>query len=101
MWSIPNFIPLVCICPSPSFHPKISPYDSTILYLTDDPFQPPDKILQIWRAVEPFDFHTTFGAFAGVDVRGGKELKMRLLESAKIAVRAMGYSGHALLAEAV
>jgi hypothetical protein len=36
-----------------------------------------------------------------VDVRGGKDLKMRLLESMKIAVRKMGYLDHELLGESV
>lgn len=69
----------------------------------------PDAVWRIWRAVKELDFHTCFGAFKGQDVRttdgessrGTGGVKGRLLESAKIYVRAMGYKGHAVLAEEV
>lgn len=74
-WSIPNRIPL---------HP--------------------DDILRIWQYVKDLDFHTTFGAFEGQDVRtqpneaerktGG--VKGRLLESCKIYARAEGWKEHAI-----
>lgn len=74
MWSIPNWIPL-----------------------------PPQKILQIWRAIKPYDFRATFGVFKGANVveKEGQRmsLKERVLESAKIQVRAMGWDGHEMLAE--
>lgn len=79
-WSIPNRIPL---------HP--------------------DEILQIWKLVKDLDFHTCMGAFKGQDVRtmdnetvrGTGGVKGRLLESAKIYVRAMGWKEdqHAIFAE--
>ena len=46
--------------------------------------------MQIWRAVRPFDFSSTHGAFVGTDVRG-EDVKRRVLESAKIQVRAEGW----------
>ena len=66
-WSIPNMIPL-----------------------------PPSDILQIWRAIEPFDFDTTLGAFEGMDVRD-TDLKMRVLESMQIQTRGMGWVEHEIL----
>lgn len=69
MWSIPNFIPL-----------------------------PPEKMLKIWKALKPFEFTSTHGAFVGTDVRG-EDVKQRVLESAKIQVRAEGYERHELLDE--
>jgi hypothetical protein len=59
----------------------------------------PDEIHKILLAVTPLNFHTTFGAFAGVEVRGGTsgKLKIRLLESAKVAVRRMGWTEHEVL----
>ncbi|MCJ1391704.1 hypothetical protein MMC18_004569 [Xylographa bjoerkii] len=69
MWSIPNFIPL-----------------------------PPDKVMQIWVALRPFEFTSTHGAFVGTDVRG-EDVKRRVLESAKIQVRAEGWERCELLDE--
>ena len=68
-WSIPNSIPL-----------------------------PPSEITKMWKAIRPFDFDTTHGAFSGMDIRD-KDLKNRLLESMKIQIRNEGYEKHELLAE--
>jgi len=68
-WSIPNMIPL-----------------------------PPDEVLGIWKALKPYEFTATHGAFKGIDVRS-KDVKRRVLESAKIQIRAEGYTHHALLEE--
>ncbi|KAG9784890.1 hypothetical protein KCU88_g2669, partial [Aureobasidium melanogenum] len=104
LWSIPNMIPL-----------------------------PPDTVLQIWKALKPFDFKATYGVMAKIsnvftghvgaallscgileianadaDVFESRvvekpgqtlSLKERVLQSAKIAVKAMGYSEHSILAE--
>ncbi|MCJ1242885.1 hypothetical protein MMC30_000081 [Trapelia coarctata] len=69
MYSIPNFIPL-----------------------------PPDEVMKIWRALKPFLFTSTHGAFVGTDVRAA-DVKKRVLESAKIQIRAEGYTKHILLDE--
>lgn len=69
MWSIPNFIPL-----------------------------PPDEVMKIWNALKPFGFTSTHGAFVGTDVRAA-DVKKRVLESAKIQIRAEGYTRHILLNE--
>lgn len=52
----------------------------------------------MWKAIKPFDFDTTHGAFLGVDIRD-KELKSRMLESMKIQVRNEGYEEHEMLTE--
>ena len=70
-WSIPNMIPL-----------------------------PPSEILKIWRAIEPYEFDTTYGAFVGMDVRDG-DLKGRMLESMKIQTRGEGWEMHEMLDQTV
>ena len=75
LWSIPNFIPL-----------------------------PPSDILRIWRQLKQVEFKATYGVMAKVtNVFERKEdkvsLKERLLESAKIAVRMMGYESHEIFEE--
>jgi glyoxylase-like metal-dependent hydrolase (beta-lactamase superfamily II) len=70
MWSIPDMIPL-----------------------------PPSELLKMWRAIRPFDFEQTHGAFLGQDVFDPK-VKGRLLESMKIQVRgATGHDDHEIMAE--
>ena len=61
------------------------------------PLPPPD-IHAIWRAIKPYTFYTTFGAFNGMTVRD-KKLKERVLDSMKIQVRWEGYKHHELLSE--
>ena len=69
MWSIPNFIPL-----------------------------PPDQIRKIWDAVKSWEFTSTYGLMKGLNVHD-EDLKKRVLESAKIQIRAEGYTEHELLDE--
>lgn len=57
---------------------------------------PPSEILKMWRAIEPYDFDTTHGAFSDMDVRD-KNLKERLLESMKIQTRGEGWDRHEIL----
>ena len=69
MWSIPNSIPL-----------------------------PPQKVHDIWKAVKPWHFTSTYGLVKGMDVHDAN-LKRRVLESAKIQIRAEGYHDHPILGE--
>ena len=71
MWSIPNFIPL-----------------------------PPNSIKKVWDAVKLWQFTSTYGLMKGLNVHDDN-LKRRVLESAKIQIRAEGYSEHELLDEKV
>ena len=61
---------------------------------------PPDDILRIWKAIKPFEFHTTHGAFVDMDVRD-KGLKRRMLDSMKIQIRGEGWENHEILEEVV
>lgn len=77
LWSIPNMIPLS-----------------------------PDEILRIWRLLKPWEFQATYGVMARwsnvfEQETDRKSLKERLLDSAKMAVRAMGYTEHEVLQESL
>ena len=60
---------------------------------------PPSEILKIWRAIKPYEFNTTHGAFVGMDVRD-EDLKGRMLESMKIQTRGEGWERHEMLDQA-
>jgi len=70
MWAVPNMIPL-----------------------------PPAELHKMWRALRPYDFESTHGAFVGQEVRDAK-VKGRVLESMKIQTEAMGWGEHVLMKEA-
>lgn len=59
---------------------------------------PPDEVHGIWKGVADLDFEDTHGAFWGRDTRGRS--RERVLESAKLVVRFMGYVDHAIHKEA-
>ncbi|KAK0654432.1 Uncharacterized protein DIS24_g5257 [Lasiodiplodia hormozganensis] len=69
MWSIPNMIPLS-----------------------------PPEIHAMWKAVAPFEWESTHGAFRGMDIRR-KDCKSAVLESMKIQVKYEGHAKHAILNE--
>lgn len=48
----------------------------------------------IWKAIKDTEFDDAHAAFMGVETRG--DSKRRMLESAQIFVRAMGYHDHAI-----
>ena len=48
----------------------------------------------IWKAIAHTEFDDTYGAFPGSETYGNS--KKRVLESAKIIVKAMGYQDHAV-----
>ena len=56
---------------------------------------PPRKIAAIWNAVKGYDFEATHGGFAGLDVYD-VNVKKRVLESAKIQIKAEGYEDYVL-----
>ena len=60
----------------------------------------PEDISNIWKAIKPYSFHTTYGVFKGQDVRD-KDLKQRVLESMKTQIRSEGWKEHALLEEEI
>jgi hypothetical protein len=70
MWSIPNMVPL-----------------------------PPSELIKMWRAIRPFEFEQTHGAFMGQDVFDPKA-KSRVLESMKIQIKgATGHDDHEIMEE--
>lgn len=68
-WSYPNLIPL-----------------------------PPSKVYGIWKAIKPFDFDTTYGAFPGQNVTR-PDLKKQVLESMKIFCKIGGHENAAVYEE--
>lgn len=59
---------------------------------------PPSKIYDIWKAIKPFDFDTTYGAFPGQNVTR-PDLKKQVLESMKIFCRVGGHENAAVYEE--
>lgn len=65
--------------------------------------------IDVWQLVKPLDFHSYLGPYKGMDVRtmeieagrGTGGAKGRLLESCKIYCRAMEWTKHAMLNEAI
>lgn len=58
----------------------------------------PEIIHEMWKRLKPYDFTSTHGAFAGIDVRD-KNVKARVLESMKIQVSSAGWEDVAILKE--
>ncbi|KAI8289321.1 hypothetical protein K4K60_009011 [Colletotrichum sp. SAR11_57] len=59
----------------------------------------PDDVHGIWKAISALDFEDAHSAFPGRDARGGA--KKRLLESAQLCVKFMGYANHAIHSEKI
>lgn len=71
MWSVPNMIPMS-----------------------------PDKVLGIWQAMKGFEFKVAYGLLGTLKEKGlPRSLPQRVLDSAKIFVKHMGYENHQILAE--
>ncbi|RAH87076.1 hypothetical protein BO86DRAFT_352329 [Aspergillus japonicus CBS 114.51] len=86
--------------PSGIYHVDRLPGTASFTFLWSYPNMiplPPDEVLKIWKAIEHTDFDSTYGAFVGMHTHG--DSKKRVLESAKIFVRAMGYLDHAIYKE--
>ncbi|ETN43273.1 uncharacterized protein HMPREF1541_02432 [Cyphellophora europaea CBS 101466] len=108
---IPTLFAADAIFPAPSAHNPTSakPGQITYMFLWSIPNMiplKPDEILRIWRVLKVWDFKATYGVMAkwsnvfekDTDL---KPLKERLLDSAKMAVRAMGYAEHEIFQETV
>ncbi|KAH8732941.1 beta-lactamase-like protein [Phaeosphaeriaceae sp. PMI808] len=59
---------------------------------------PPSKIHGIWKAIKPFDFDSTYGAFQGQNVTR-PDLKEQVLESMKIFCKVGGHDNAAVYDE--
>jgi hypothetical protein len=63
------------------------------------PLSPP-KIHGIWKAIKPFDFDTTYGAFPGSNSNITRpDLKQQMLESMKVFCRVGGHETAAVYNE--
>ena len=65
---------------------------------------PPKDVLRIWRQIKPWEFKATYGVMAKVTNVFEREddkvgLKEKVLESAKMAVSAMGWEEHEIFDE--
>lgn len=59
----------------------------------------PSEVIKMWRAIRPFEFEQTHGAFMGQDVFDPK-VKARLLSSMQIQVQsATGDRNHEIMVE--
>jgi len=90
----------ILIVPSGLYHVDRLPGTSSFTFMWSYPnYIPlsPDAIHGIWNAIKDLDFEDTHGAFLGQEIRGNS--KERVLESAKIVVRASGHLQHPLLNE--
>ena len=56
---------------------------------------PPEKIAGIWHAIKSYDFEATHGGFEGSDLYD-VNVKNRVLESARIQIKAVGGDGSML-----
>jgi hypothetical protein len=83
MWSYPNMVRYFMIEPWKN--------NSLICSQLQIPL-PPEEVYQIWKAVANLDFEDTHGAFWSRDTRG--ESKKRMLDSAKLFIKFMGYDKH-------
>jgi hypothetical protein len=59
---------------------------------------PPSKIHGIWKAIKPFEFDTTYGAFQGQNVTRA-DLKKQVLESMQIFLKVGGHENAAVYEE--
>jgi hypothetical protein len=62
---------------------------------------PPSELMKMWRAIRPFEFEQTHGAFMGQDVFD-PDVKRRMLASMQIQVKnATGHEDHEIMAESL
>lgn len=87
----------IAVVPSGVYHKDRLPGTASYTFMWSYPNMiplPPDAVLNIWKAIKHTEFDDAHGAFVGWDTHG--DSKKRVLESAKIYVRAMGYLDHAI-----
>ncbi|KAL1966706.1 hypothetical protein VTN77DRAFT_3903 [Rasamsonia byssochlamydoides] len=90
----------IYVVPSGVYHIDRPPNTVSFTFMWSYPnFIPlhPSAIHQIWKSLQDLDFDDTHAAFLGRDTRGNS--RKRVLGSAKIIVKAMGYGDHEILRE--
>lgn len=60
----------------------------------------PEEVWGVWKAIKPLEFEATYGLMEGHEVRG-EDCKKRVLDSAKIQMRRMGWVQHEIMQEEV
>lgn len=90
MWSYPNMVSSL----------QAYKHSKACEWLLNDGQIPlhPDSVHNIWKAIKDKDFEDVHGAFVGQETKGNS--KKRVLDSAKIYVKAVGYLDHAIHQEA-
>ncbi|PGH28014.1 hypothetical protein AJ80_00269 [Polytolypa hystricis UAMH7299] len=92
----------ITVVPSGVYHVDRPPGTVSFTFMWSYPNMiplPPDEVHSIWKAVSKLDFDDTHGAFWGRDTIG--DSKRRVLESAQIFIKSMGYVDHAIHQETV
>ncbi|KAH8434943.1 putative metallo-beta-lactamase domain protein [Aspergillus melleus] len=87
----------IFVVPSGVYHVDREPGTTSFSFMWSIPNMiplPPDEVHNIWKAIAHTDFDDTYGAFPGSETYGNS--RERVLESAKIIVKAMGYLDHAI-----
>ncbi|OHW95114.1 metallo-beta-lactamase family protein [Colletotrichum incanum] len=90
----------VMVVPSGVYHVDRPPGTASFAFMWSYPNMiplSPEAVHGIWTAVAGLDFEDAHSAFAGRDARG--DAKKRLLESAQLFVRSIGYADHAIHSE--
>ncbi|GKT88915.1 metallo-beta-lactamase family protein [Colletotrichum tofieldiae] len=90
----------VMVVPSGVYHVDRPPGTASFAFMWSYPNMiplSPEAVHGIWKAVAALDFEDAHSAFAGRDARG--DAKKRLLESAQLFVRSIGYSDHPIHSE--
>ncbi|KAL1913776.1 hypothetical protein Sste5344_000043 [Sporothrix stenoceras] len=85
----------ITVIPSGVYHVNRPPNTASFTFMWSYPNMiplPPEEVYQIWKSVEDLDFEDTHGAFITRDTRG--ESKQRMLDSAKLFIKFMGYIDH-------
>ncbi|KAI9039921.1 putative metallo-beta-lactamase domain protein [Aspergillus affinis] len=87
----------IFVVPSGVYHVDREPGTTSFSFMWSIPNMiplPPGEVHNIWKAIAHTDFDDTYGAFPGSETYGNS--RERVLESAKIIVKAMGYLDHAI-----
>ncbi|GKT47661.1 uncharacterized protein ColSpa_07842 [Colletotrichum spaethianum] len=92
----------VMVVPSGVYHVDRPPGTASFAFMWSYPNMiplSPEAVHGIWTAVAGLDFEDAHSAFVGRDARG--DAKKRLLESAQLFVRSIGYTDHPIHSESI
>ncbi|CCF39409.1 metallo-beta-lactamase superfamily protein [Colletotrichum higginsianum] len=92
----------VMVVPSGVYHVDRPPGTASFAFMWSYPNMiplSPEDVYDIWKAVSKLDFEDAHSAFPGRDARG--DAKRRLLDSAQIFVKSVGYIDHPIHGESI